>query len=310
MCDRILSKLKEHGYSEELDLMEQDGRLVSLKRHPLFNQPKFMTERSESCAVICILILLFCAVWLNGKGDILQFMKTTREHRLHRQRGVIYREWRRTHWDRKLFPLDVDILCAPDYVSAVNDSARTTIDVTMISQDFAERAKQWRDRCDKELREKVMSSPELRDFLRQDVDPLTLAVVAFSCTNCASKRLAPPLYPSVIAHTCCYSDPGDSSELVSGIDQDLASIITDKSGPHAPWSSNVLELGLWYRRAAEIIKACGEDPATITREDMDGLSIRLWCTCCSRHYSAGDIRQIMTWRDAVRTHTPLAPLSY
>lgn len=252
-------------------------------------------------------------MWRNAQEEILNYIDESKQNRIYEEREdvltirvqefyQVYQGWWRRQPNKNVLPRVIDIICRDRYVA---DFVRLDDDPNEYHgavSSFSRDAVEWRIDREEVLRHLVTGSSSFQGRIQDGVDPLNLAAVAFSCTVCEPKHKQPPLYPSILTHGCCYNHPSAFSQLraVLGNDAQLCHVVSIRTGGASPWSAHTLHLGLWYKRAVAIIKACGQDPTTVTRLEMDALPVRLWCTCCSEHYSLGDIRQVMTWRDAVR----------
>lgn len=246
----------------------------------------------------------------------MQVLKTRREeeewqHTL-RERCTwfarAYRKWYAKQKDKCILPRAIDLMRRPE-VKALAERATylwtNEDDFIALSDQFAEWAAEWKAECDEKLRELVRSSPAFKDQIPEGVDPLSLASVIFTCEDCKYERTSPKNarlpspYPAILAHECLYKhawdfdfkDPFERATV-------SVSLTKDTFNSHTFWSCEPLEVGIWHKRASEIIKMFGKDPMTTTREEMDNnVEMRLHCDQCSK--TVPRRREVMTWRQAV-----------
>ncbi|GJE96368.1 hypothetical protein PsYK624_125630 [Phanerochaete sordida] len=298
----IVKKLEELGWGEELEHMQHDD-YESLRCHTDIWKAQELTDR----------------VWDRICPRIEKYVGEIRDERLATDRYLVlkprfelfvdwYHTWFAEQEDKGILPRPGEILRREEIVHLLDRPE--DIDFGDIELWFhgklPEWTQQWRDSCEDQLRAIVRGSPEYQDKLPADVDPLTLASVAFDCKYCARYRsdapLLPPLPPYTTAHECltrpsevlASNDTVEQAVLAAArcADQDQASL------GYMPWSSEGLTIGVWHRRACEVIRAAGKDPLTTTREEMDALEVRFWCRPCLQDCHE-EKRQVMGWRDAI-----------
>lgn len=226
----------------------------------------------------------------------------------------LYRLWYNAQDDKRGLPRAVDLMLTDTIWAMFMLPAETDMlpVYNAVFEHLPIMAAQWRQRCDEQLREIVRNSDAFKDRIPEGVDPLTLASVVFTCKSCSahsvtSKKL-PSLYPGILTHDCLW-ERADPYNIVAGNDS-LESVILLASsrgrswrGDGAAclaWSCESLEIGVLHRRVAGIIRACGKDPLKATREEMDGLRVRLWCKGESCDHS-DTYRRVKNWRNAVST---------
>ena len=258
-------------------------------------------------------------------------MKTLALHNLLEERcGNIaeqFTEWREEQDIRFALPRAVDILLLPE-VRAILEQGKD-IEGHSIRCKFPEFVLLWKQACDHQLRSIIRYSLAHIKNIPPHIDPLSLASMVFTCAKCKANACTnntserpPPLYPAILTHECLYDDDSNwdtamkttpaTLGTMSGMNTTaitpggkwpdgtyetiVAEICLDLFGSRNPWSCDLLGIGSWHRRAREIIEACGQDPYTVTTEEMDFLDARLYCMECTDLSSCK--RFVMHWRYA------------
>lgn len=201
-------------------------------------------------------------------------------------------------------------------------------------------AASWKVETDRFLRNLLKGS---NNVVQSDVDPLHLAVTFFKCRFCND----PITYPRILMHRCLRDRPyekdedetqednreddgsqdGDDEDEIDeedGIEETSANDDTDQVVPVTPesvWN----DISSWYGStwnesndqvfvdeeatgfAKAIIKACGEDPDTVTFSAMEEKDARVECIrCTAKAKQKSRNRLVMNWKMAVGvTGTPL-----
>ena len=224
----------------------------------------------------------------------------------------LYRQWFSRQPEKAMLPRPGDMLRRPEIITAIDQPDDVEIGNDVLApfrERFPEWAQEWRDSCEQQLRAIVLASPEFNNKLPAGVDPLSLAAVAFDCKVCCryatNDRLIPPLPPKTLAHDCLTDlcDIWSSKDPVERAIRAAAPHAHDAEMSYAPWSAKSLSVGVWSKRACEIIRAAGKDPVSATREEMDALEVRFWCKTCQEDCQE-EKRQVMKWRDAVSAQCP------
>lgn len=116
-----------------------------------------------------------------------------------------------------------------------------------------------------------------------DADPCALAISQFfTCSKC-SKAIS---FPNVLVHYC------QSSRQPSHKEDTYDSVLSHLSRGSGRPTLKSLTLADGLR---EVIEACGQNPSTVTANEMDVLDIRLECETCQRD----GVLNAFTWRRAV-----------
>ena len=259
--------------------------------------------------------------WQAIRARVVKSMEAIRTARLNRercerllQRGAlfsdVYKNWWTGQDNRSELPLWGEVLRHAEVISVIDQPNEVEVDEAafepLISR-FPAWAKENRETRDDELRTIVLKSAEFKDKIPDGIEPLSLASVVFDCSDCRlctlEDEMLPPLYPAILGHDCLnqfvdaydVKDPLETALLCAA----PTAWPNGLSGGFR-WSCNSLSIGVLHQRAVEVIKACGMDPMTTTREEMDNLEARFWCQTCAKQYK-GEWRQVMHWRDTVGT---------
>lgn len=282
------------------------------------------TEASLFFYITCLLIKACLVVWKTIRPRVVKFVEGYRTARLKRERCLllldrgrtfadVYRDWWARQDERAALPRWGEMLRRTEVRSLIDqpnevDVARGIFEP--LSVHFPQWTQEWREERDVELRTIVLNSSEFKDRIPEGVDPLSLASVVFDCAHCGCNMYnddecwLPPIYPSILGHDCLN---GYVDAWSIGLEDPLecALLCATPTGWVTPtcdgfrWSSEPLCIGVLHRWAVEVIKACGKDPMTTTREEMDRLDVRFWCETCCEPYR-GQRRQVIKWRDTVR----------
>ena len=219
----------------------------------------------------------------------------------------LYRPWLAEQDDRNILPPWNEILRQDPVVDLLlrpNNIEVTVKDFQPLREQFSVLAAQWREHRVSELRELVLASPEFTGKVPEAVDPLSLAAVVFDCDGCIRSlgymHMLPPLYPAILAHRCLCRPQQEIEDSEDPLCRAIAAIASVGGHPtcHQRWETRRLSIGKLHKRAVAVIKACGKDPLTTTRAEMDGLDVRFWCETCDEN-AKGEERAVMRWRDTV-----------
>lgn len=219
-----------------------------------------------------------------------------------------YRSWHFKQDDRQVMQPVMDILSRPDVLELLGDATKTRKDLMAhpFEDSFPTFVAEWRKKRDGELRKIVRDSDTFKDKIPEDVDPLSLASVMFSCSRCTAEktvhRTLPPAYPRILSHRCLHCKLSTVAREVGQVVQWLLSKrgeggVSPVDLAYSLHMDDFLSVGVWHRRAADIIKACGQDPMTVTRDKMDMLDVRVYCEGCDQ--DSASYRRVFRWRDAV-----------
>lgn len=221
----------------------------------------------------------------------------------------MYREWHTEQADKRALPRAAYIIRRPEiraFFSAPLPDVITADNFLPYREHFSDWAAEWRRDCEDKLRECIRKSDAFKDKIPADVDPLTLASVAFGCQKCENTIMKttemPSLYPSLISHDCLwkrvgYYDIEDEVErwMLIATEDDTEFSYCDT------WTCEPLYIGKWHHRITKVIQAAGKDPYRTTIEEMDRLDVRFWCDQCCSKLVDKRIR-IYKWRDTASTH--------
>lgn len=330
----VVRKLEDLGFGEDLATMQHN--YMSLKEHPDVKPARELTDRGESFLQYhaCLLTRAFLVAWQTIQPRLVKFMRAYRANRLNTERcdllldrgrafADVYREWWARQDERAVLPTWCEMLRRTEVrplIDQPNDMDVTWDTFEPLRAHFPQWTKEWREERDAELRTIVLDSSEFKGKIPEGIDPLSLASAVFNCTHCRCRMyseklcMLPPIYPSILGHIHLYGyvdawsirlkDPLECALLCAAPTGWYSDVCSGSK-----WSSGLLHIGVLHRCAAEVIKACGKDPMTTTREEMDQLDVRFWCETCSAP-SRGQQRQVMKWRDTVRcliatTYLPL-----
>lgn len=221
----------------------------------------------------------------------------------------MYREWHTEQTDKRALPRAVYFMHRPEVRTLVSMPLTDIITADSFlhyREHLSNWAAEWRRDCEDKLRECIRKSDAFKDKIPADVDPLTLASVAFSCEKCENNIMKtirmPSLYPSLISHDCLWKrvDYYDIKDLVER--WMLISTQDDTELSYCDtWTCEPLFIGKWHHRMVKVIQAVGKNPYRTTPEEMDQLDVRFWCDhCCSKLV---DKRiHVYKWRDTASTH--------
>lgn len=255
-------------------------------------------------------------VWDKIKPTFEDIMTKTRALRLILERKLllgkrlilfnsVYADWRRDQ------PLDVVLPQAIEF--ATKDEVRNIISVPeadvitkqsfyALRDMFPQWIDEWHRNCDSTLCAEYSYPPGM-EHVPDDVD-LNLATTVWLCPRCpfpTPKTMSILHYPEVLEHQCMHQQ-AECHEDDFVFPQDEAEVASRLVNEHSPWTCAFVkpqEAPLW---ASEVVKACGMDPLTATREQMDALDVRLSCNACildSLVPSTIDTLKVYNWRAAV-----------
>lgn len=249
----------------------------------------------------------------------------------------VYTAWYVEQEDKTALPLPIDLVYRPEIRTVVEQDKDQVVACTAFQafeDDFAQWSHEWQNERAEELRTLIRGSSILQAGIPPDVDPLSLASVAFTCTVCRAREKNPRqpseplvhsqlplLYPAVLKHECLYKriqrSDAETSDLplfeqaalyasrkeIGPYDPDTK-ILPSPPSHHRLWScDDSLEVVQWHGRLSRIIQSFGKDPYTTTRDEMDAIAdVRLYCENCP--WGSAYCRPAMTWRHAVSCVSP------
>lgn len=219
----------------------------------------------------------------------------------------VYAEWRRHAGPQAIVPHAVDLSYRPEIINMI--AGPNSGELTKSSfNTFDVRAwiHEWRFRCDEALKEHLKTLNE-KAARSADADPfkneLELASTVFICTACTRDTVprAPLHYPEVLTHSCLNS-PVRALEELAACDDEWEYVVAAVNQCNS-WSCEPLVLREMRNWACDIVEACGMDPMSTTKAQMDQLDVRLMCKTCVRNKAAFCpiyAREVFSWRAAVR----------
>lgn len=305
----------------------------SLREHADVRKPQELTERGEylqKSVSLWTTDVVEYAAWTKIQPRIVQHMELIRRLRFSLERHDVltkrcslfvelYREWFSQQQSKETLSPPGEMLRRPEVVSIVVQPSEVEVGKEAFErfrEHFPDWTQKWREDCEVQLRAIMLSSSEYKDKVPANGDPLSLASVMFDCMACqrytATNALLPPLPPHTIAHDCL-TGPCSMWNGKDPVERALYAAIPHPHGAanvgSMSWSAKSLRIGVWHRRACEVIRAAGKDPMTTTREEMDALEVRFWCKPCLEDCFE-EKRQVMKWRDAVRIYRADSSLDF
>ncbi|KAI0942892.1 hypothetical protein AcV7_002185 [Taiwanofungus camphoratus] len=279
----IESRLRELGWHEDLEYLKRDDYCL-LADHAQVRQPKKLTDKG----------------WEKIREQVLCLMQGTRDRRLREERYQIlckrlqdlfrmmiglYAEARRTAAD-EFKPFFMDFALMPEFRAIADAPSNTNVTNTEFSA-LRDQIPTLTERWRADIKKKLTNLVRKEIKVNKKVDPLDLAVAFFRCYDCST--VLP--YPEILAHKCCRPDV--SGCITSYCVPDLYTRVALSIAGARRWTFGRLEVGRTLKWVEGIVRACGKDPSSTTREEMDNLDLRLsWTT-----YPNG-IKRIKSWRTA------------
>ena len=259
---------------------------------------------------------VYFAVWNNIQDEIIGHVQTAQNNRLVEyltsrcesfQR--VYRTWHAKQPDKSILPRAIDLMFHPGARAFIErDDQRGVIDekdFAVYTEHFPQWAADWKATCDQKLRDLVRNSPSFQEHTVDGGDPLWFARIVFTCRRCEKMSSGtgpakiPPLYPAILTHDCLYADANDAGIKDpferAAVSVSRKSCMVDK---HTIWSCDLLEIHpRWARRMEKIIRVFSKDPTTVTRDEMDAVTSRVYCVKCEEDLPL--FRDVMSWRHVV-----------
>ncbi|KZT28747.1 hypothetical protein NEOLEDRAFT_1057588 [Neolentinus lepideus HHB14362 ss-1] len=257
--------------------------------HPLVSQPKELTDR----------------IWNNIKDTLVEFIKEKEVERLEEARlevmfsrdalaAKLYKDWLATQALTEPFPSVADICLMKEF----NDVIVRPADQPVKKKDFnpaiatlPQFVEEWRAKAKLELCKVLPALPEdhpNRDNAWKDPQRLDLATTIFGC-GCFNTVS----YPRVLFHRCLTSFGMSDCKVTDDLTARFERLncvpwgYRDKQRCAVPAS----------RFTRTLVQACGLDPETTTKIDMDELDPKFMCLECAP--TAGGWRRVMAWNNVV-----------
>ncbi|KAL4252492.1 hypothetical protein ABKN59_002773 [Abortiporus biennis] len=257
----IRSKLRESGWSRELDHIAPDYDPLQWLACYRLSRP--FSEK----------------VWENMKAEVLSKMGTIRKrlldndrHEILAKRMLVFRELVHELCSgiQDGHPPAPEIALWPEIQGVIDAPDDVQVDLSSFDN--------FRIKCSEGA-----DSFELNN-------PLELAIGAnFTCRYCHEIITHPHAY----AHACTIRyvpSRGDEHEIA------LYNSAVEKFWEMLPWKDTGLSSQVDI--ATCIVTVCGQDPKSITAEEMDRLKFRLTCTCgCTK--AKDGVRRIFNWKEAI-----------
>ncbi|KAI0943394.1 hypothetical protein AcW1_002566 [Taiwanofungus camphoratus] len=276
----IISRLRELGWHEDLEYLKRDD-YGPLANHEQVRQPKKLTDKG----------------WEKIREQVLCLMQKIRDRRLTEERYRIlrkrlqhlsrmmiglYAETRRTAAD-EFKPFFMDFALMPEFRAIADAPSNTNVtdtDFFALRDQIPTLTERWQA----DIKNRLTNLVRKNIKVDEKMDPLDLAVAFFRCCDC--KTVLP--YPEVVAHKCFRPDYITSYRV-----PDLYTRVALSIAGAWSWSFDNLEVRGTLQWVEKIVRACGKDPSSTTRGEMDDMNVRL-----SRTSYAIGIKSIVSWRTA------------
>ncbi|KAL1947790.1 hypothetical protein VTO73DRAFT_13514 [Trametes versicolor] len=302
----ILDRLREEGWADEIDAMDQNARDTLYRLRPYARKAAELTNRGMSIQSLFWHSILTQTTRQHGRTYGTPHTPPWKTFKGLVQALADGRPpgWRHTA-EADMEPLLVDfalapevreIAEAPDFASNPGVPRWPVDDVRAIFQCMAQR---WRHERKTDLIAMLKSAmPELEDVH----DPLTLAVAVLSCCRPGCERKVPLRWPGVLAHPCTRL-----SALPTDSDKDVyMSALRDLDSFERPHSLGYLKVdSKTVHNLCAVMEAYGLDPLQTTQESLDDVKGRLQCVKCVTKREDGRKFEAFDWLRAVSLeHNP------
>lgn len=234
------------------------------------------------------------------KDDVIHIMEDTKQRRLKKERhdlvidrlrllSAFLTSFHTSSLDNRRKPNSLkffDFASLPQFeeiITRPNEEHVSTETFQPLLSALPSLIEQWHVNVQKQMRNIIQ--PHSQPSTSTEGDPLNLASSMFRCHACA----VPRYYPDIVSHRCAVHLP---SKNVSAYYKDL--LTYHGMSPFTP--AAYLRLDERTKRELQtVIQLCGEDPATVTRQQMDSSDKRITCKACN---STGML-DVMTYGSAV-----------
>ncbi|KAI0705063.1 hypothetical protein C8T65DRAFT_809895, partial [Cerioporus squamosus] len=300
--EAIWAKLRDAGWGEDLDRLSSTDR-TALSNMNVVCRPSKLTNRS----------------WSLSRAAITGFMEDVRAKRLKAEQTArftahfemlssVLSEYQHKKWleDRQgyIFLSFADCVMAEDFRAIIEDTSGdhteeyvkakfTDLVPAFASRWIDERRVEFTALLRKELGEEATAA--------RTADPLSLAIAWFNCTSenkgCCSE-LVGPHWPGILDHG--HFRRGHPPQVANDPYTDtLASFLRNVSRMNSTWETeydgrhSCVDKRLPHIR--DVITACGEDPDTATKAQMDASNAHLVCRLCATLVK----REVFDWKAAI-----------
>ncbi|TFY56075.1 hypothetical protein EVJ58_g7857 [Rhodofomes roseus] len=283
----VVSRLREVGWGDELDLMKEDN-YAPLSKLAEVNVPEKLTDTA----------------WSNVGREIIKGMESAQTRRLAREldeklhsRADIMESTIKSLLRRpELWPYRVgfgdiarmpevrEIMCAPD-------SEDIDAKFAALPTQFGDMIRRWKAHVDDQLLNKYVPDFDEYEYPRRAKSykrllSLDLATTRFRCERCAVEFGwdCDLYYPSVLSHDCLH---GETEWMDDETDTVYAHFVEEYVGSEGFYTYRLHAVPL-TTQARKLFELCGKDTDTVTAQEMDALGVRF----------VRDEEYIMTWRAA------------
>ncbi|GJE90741.1 F-box protein [Phanerochaete sordida] len=246
--------------------------------------------------------------WLKIKNPIISFIRNARKERVRKERSAPYCNvlnamiphldaYGRTQPLTECFPTTMEFCSIPSVREYIDEliTPGTTIDPVRFNMLIPSAIEEWSDNISRHLTQLLppwLAGPSNAAGLRS-------ALVWFRCANsskysvsCEDTTLG---FPRILVHQHVRRERRAADDP-QGADDDLANAVRENClrSPYV-FDADELRANVAFDvhasfAAAELVQACGLDPARATAQEMDACDARVACVPC---------RQVMSWRKAV-----------
>lgn len=300
-----MKRLLALGWGAEIARLPHGSRDVY--NHPRVYVTRELTETGKSVHLLVYYFPLKTPEALtNMLPTLVAFLEKNRDDRESKRKSRLilfsefYAEWARAQETGAVLPVALDISHhreLQEILDLPKDVPFTKANFNSLIAKLPVWLNEWRTHCDAALRLSVVPSIHI------NVDVLTLASTVWVYYPPMTAVFTKPMllhYPEILEHRAAriaLSNPPRQVNPEPEHVEHRANQQTNRYVPHF-W---ICSFG---QHASEVILACGLDPTSASREDMDKLGTRLICRDCQES-SAGGVCAwvIFDWRAAVRHHT-------
>ncbi|RDB24270.1 hypothetical protein Hypma_008651 [Hypsizygus marmoreus] len=284
----IRKKLTGLGWGEELEKL-QAADSEEFNSLPTVKVPKALTDR----------------IWENIKEDIIQWMEAAKADRLkaefraaqkarHGILAELYASFMASQPLHAILPPVADVAMTEPFKTIIalplppESPVVTAEHFATAVETLPDFVKSWRSSADAKLLAAMRACNELSLQDAQE-SSLNLATTFFGCARSYGCRAQLP-YPHVLVHPCAsnpsYCTPHDAFK-------DLECQPWDFEGNYIEFSPQ------WYMIARYILEACGLDPDTTTRQQVEDPTFFVECVGCNQKKISEEARTLMTWVSAM-----------
>lgn len=310
---RIITRLRELGWDEDLNYI-QARKYYQLTTLPQVRVAKTLTDRGIYQFVSKEKGRADCSIdlgWVKIRDEVVACMESVKARRLAEEWKSIlerrldafssmmtsfYSEKRRTIAD-EMKPLFADFAFMPEIRNLI-EAPRTTNITSDTFLAIRGQVPALIENWEVDVKERLAALITERIDVAENVDPVDLAVAFFECRNCQAVLE----YPDVVGHPCLRPNYYSYMNMsVAGIYDRVAFAMAGAR----KWSCSTLGVSNTFQRVRSIVQACGKDPSSTTRQEMDDSDIRLWQRNRVSHVG---VKEITTWRAAASISTCILTL--